>query len=393
MGASNNQFSVRAARGLGHALSRCFDYPPRRTVAGRVLLVKTHALGDILMTTPAVRRLRRLLPGAELIYLTGESARPLLEGNPHLHRVVTVPEHQLLDRRPGAVLRTVRLIAGLGCETAVLFHPAWPVHLLTRLARVPRRFGFDDNGSGFSLTGPVTWRAPNDVHYVVEDYLRLASAAAGAEIEAPGPGDLEMELDPGDAGRAGADELIAARGADPGAGPIGMAPAGGVNPRDRVAQKRWPTERFAKLADRLAGETGRPIWLFGSAGEAELVREVAGRMDHPAVDFSGATTLSTLAGLIGRLRLLVTVDSAPMHMARAMGVPVAALFGPSRASALIEEAPAGVGVVQADLDCCPCYNNEPFPGCRQAVSCMERIGVDAVYSLCRTILSCTEDSE
>jgi len=386
-----SQFRTRALQVLGGTLSRCFDRPPGRTVPGRILLVKTHALGDILMVTPAIRRLRTLQPDAELIFLAGESALPLLEGNPHLDRVVTVPERQLLDRRPGAVLRTVRLIADLGCETAVLFHPAWPVHLLARVARVPFRFGFDQHGSGFSLSGSVPWRMPNDVHYVAEDYLRLASAAAGTVAAAPGPGDLEMDLDPGETGHAGAAELLAARGADPGAGPLGLAPAGGVNPRDRVPEKRWPAERFAELADRLAYETGRSIWLFGSPGEADLVRAVAGRMRHPAVDFSGATTLSTLAGLISRLRLLVTVDSAPMHMARAVGVPVVALFGPTRASSLLHLDSGAVGVVTSDLDCSPCYNNEPFPGCRQTVSCMERIGVNAVYSVCQSTLAKTKD--
>ncbi|MFN2168340.1 MAG: glycosyltransferase family 9 protein, partial [Anaerolineae bacterium] len=285
---------------------------------------------------------------------------------------------------------TVRLIGRLGCETAVIFHPAWPVHLLARLARVPVRFGFDSDGSGFSLTGAVPWRGGNDGHYVVDDYLRLAAAAATAAGSAGnGMGaDRALQLHPGEAAERAARGLIESRGAGSvSPRPVGLAPGGGVNPRDRVPEKRWPARHFAGLADRIAGETGREIWLFGSPGETGLVREVAGMMEQPAIDFSGATTIRTLAGLIGRTGLLVTVDSAPMHIALALGVPLVGLFGPTRAAALLPLDHPGVRVVSSGKDCSPCYNNEPFPGCHRSVPCMEEIGLEAVYNACMQMLS------
>ena len=99
MTASGSHFWKRAAQGLGRSLSRMLDRRPRRTCPGRVLLVKTHALGDILMVTPAIRLLRRRLPEAELIFLTGDAALPLIRGNPHLDRE---PCRRLLERRPPA---------------------------------------------------------------------------------------------------------------------------------------------------------------------------------------------------------------------------------------------------------------------------------------------------
>jgi ADP-heptose:LPS heptosyltransferase len=387
MTASGSHFWRRAGQGLGRVLSRGLDRRPRRTKTGRVLLVKTHALGDILMLTPAVRLFRRCLPEAELIFLTGDAARPLLEGNPHLDRVLSIPEQRLLARRPAAVRETVQLIGRLGCETAVLFHPAWPVHLLARLAGVPRRFGFDDGGSGFSLTGTVPWRAPNDRHYVVDDYLRLAAAAGGCDPADGGGEARDLEFHPSGKADREASRLIESLGAGRAAGgPVGLVPGGGVNPRDRVPEKRWPLERFAALGDRIIEETGRPVWLFGSPGEAELVRVVTGRMKHPAVNFSGSTTLSSLAALIGRTSLLVTVDSAPMHIALALGIPLVGLFGPTRASALLPLGHAGVEVVEAGRDCSPCYNNEPFPGCTRSVPCMEQIDLQTVYTCCMKVL-------
>ena len=388
MTVSGSQFWRQTVQGLGRTLSRGLDRRPDRTRPGRVLLVKTHALGDILMVTPAIRLLRRQLPEAELIFLTGDSALPLLEGNPHLHRVVAVPEQRLLARRPAAVRETVRLIGRLGCETAVIFHPAWPVHLLARLAGVPNRIGFDAGGSGFSLTSSVPWRGPNDLHYVLDDYLRLAAAACGGGVPESGPGGRSLEFHPGEEADREAERLIKALGADAGnGGPVGLVPGGGVNPRDRVPEKRWPADRFAALADRINEQTGRPVWLFGSPGEAELVREVAGRMNRPAVDFSGSTSLRSLAGLIRRVALLVTVDSAPMHMALALGVPLVGLFGPTRAAALLPLDQPGVRVIEARQDCSPCYNNEPFPGCTRSTPCMEQIDLEAVYNCCMEILS------
>ncbi len=384
MTTSGNHFWRRTGLALGRTLSRGLDRRPSRTRPGRVLLVKTHALGDILMVTPAIRRLRRLLPEAELIFLTGDIALPLLQGNPHLDRVVGVPEQRLLARRPGAVRDTVRTIGRQGCETAVLFHPAWPVHLLARLAGVPRRFGFDRGGSGFSLTNPVPWRGINDRHYVVEDYLRLADTAGGGKPSQVDPQDRQLELclEGGDADSE-AERLIGVLGAGSGSGrPVGLVPGGGVNPRDRVPEKRWPAESFAALADRIGRETGREIWLFGSPGEAELAREVAGRMRQPAFDFTGSTSILSLAGLIRHTALLVTVDSAPMHIALALGVPLVGLFGPTRAAALLPLDQPGVRAVEAGYDCSPCYNNEPFPGCTRSVTCMEQIDLDTVYTSC-----------
>ncbi len=347
------------------------------------------------MVTPAIRLLRRQMPDAELIFLAGASALPLLEGNPHLDRVLAVSEQWLLARRPGAVRDTVRLIGRLGCETAVLFHPAWPVHLLARLAGVPHRIGFDAGGSGFSLTTAVPWRGPNDRHYVADDYLRLAAAACGVAAGG-GAEERRLELHPGDDAELEAERLIGTLGAGAGAGgggPVGLVPGGGINPRDRVPEKRWPARRFAALADRIIEETGRPVWLFGSPGDTELVREVAARMKRPAIDFSGYTTLTSLAGLIRRTSLLVTVDSAPMHIALALGVPLVGLFGPTRASALLPLDDPGVRVVEASLDCSPCYNNEPFPGCTRSAGCMEQVSLEAVYTSCMEILSARTTGE
>jgi ADP-heptose:LPS heptosyltransferase len=155
-----------------------------------------------------------------------------------------------------------------------------------------------------------------------------------------------------------------------------------------VPEKRWPADRFAALADRITGETGRPVGRFGPPGEAELVREVAGRMTRPAVDFSGSTTMTSRAGLIRRTSLLVTVDSAPMHIALALGVPLLGLFGPTRASALLPLDQPGVRVIEAGSDCSPCYNNEPFPGCSRSINCMEQISLEAVYTSSMEILAC-----
>jgi len=135
--------------------------------------------------------------------------------------------------------------------------------------------------------------------------------------------------------------------------------------------KRWIGERFAAVGDALARETGARVVFVGGPGEREAARELAGSMTSRPRVLCGETGLAELLGVISRLRLLVCNDSGPMHLAAALGTPVAAVFGPTDWR---ETAPRGARarVLRAEgVPCAPCKLRE----CPVDHACMR--GVDA----------------
>src|SRR4051812_6270759 len=106
----------------------------------KILLWKIGALGDIVMTTPLVRQLRRALPGASIDYLTGEGCAAILAGNPHLDRVVRFDAALLYRAQAHRLLELLPLLRGYDCIFTLDKH--WIFALLARLAGTPRRIGF-----------------------------------------------------------------------------------------------------------------------------------------------------------------------------------------------------------------------------------------------------------
>ena len=100
-----------------------------------------------------------------------------------------------------------------------------------------------------------------------------------------------------------------------------MAPGASHGP------KRWPPERFARVADHMAKSRDLKILLLGSEADRAVTGDVANAMEFPAVDWTGATDLAVLPAAVQRCALLVSNDSGPMHVATAVGTPVIGVFG------------------------------------------------------------------
>jgi ADP-heptose:LPS heptosyltransferase len=120
---------------------------------------------------------------------------------------------------------------------------------------------------------------------------------------------------------------------------------------------------WARLAEWLSGRQGFQVVITGSPGDGELVRDIVSRTNAPVLNLAGRTTLPELAALLQKACLAVTTDTGPMHLAAALGTPVAALFGPT---APWRTGPFGAGheVVRLALPCSPCFRREcPEPRC------------------------------
>lgn len=270
-----------------------------------VLLWKIGALGDVLMTTPLLRQLRRQLPAARIDYLVGSGSRAVVEGNPHLDAVRTFDESILFRRqatRLGDVLALLR-----GYDTVFVLDKHWIFGWLARLSGVPRRIGFRRR----SVEGwPHTRAAPyGALRHEIDCYLDLAETAGLAVDRA----DRAPEL-PGRERFLLPDE------------PYTVAiNSGGSNPGEASHVRKLPAPLFASLVEALKARGG--VVFLGSPQEHAAYEPLARR--YGGRNLCGSTSLRQAWDVLARAQAVYTTDTGLMHMAGAVSSPVVAVFGPT----------------------------------------------------------------
>jgi len=308
----------------------------------KILLYKIGALGDMLMTTPLVRQLRRRFPDARIDYLAGESFTRILEGNPYLDGVVAFPEEIFFRRRLAGFAGLVRRIRRERYDMIFVLDRHWVFPLAAFLFGIGKRIGFDRMGrEGILLTDRVRFEAVrHEVHY----YLDLLGRVAEPDFT-----DVSMDFFPGPEDGDYADRFFSGNGLD-GKKVVCLAPGGGVNPGQEMAIKRWPAERYAELA-RLLLDGGFSVVLVGGETDKASGEKIRSRVDVP----SGiGATLGGSAALMRKAFAVVCSDGGPMHLAASVNDRVVSLFGPTDPRRL---APLnGYRYLWKPGDCGPCYD-------------------------------------
>lgn len=305
----------------------------------RLLIVKPSSLGDVVHALPTLSALRRQFPSARLSWLVKREWTDVLEGNPDLDEVLPV---DLSAKGWPAAIRAVRAgrfdlvvdLQGL-LRSAVL---GWTSGSAVRVGFTNGR-----EGSPWFYTHRVP--VPDAPMHAVDRYLLIARFL-GAEPEKPDPSAFPLPRDP--AAEARVETLLAAAGVQAGT----MLAA--LNPSARWMTKRWPAESFAAVGDWLHQEGVRVVVIGGR--EERPVGEAVMRAMHGApIDLAGKTTMKELIALLRRLRVFITNDSGPMHLAAAAGTPVIALFGPTDPA---RTGPYGAGhtVLRSGVPCSPCFS-------------------------------------
>ena len=338
-----------------------------------VLLVKTHALGDVLLTTPVIRALAKQRPDARIVYVTGRWSAPALRGNPHLTELIEVDDRAIFGVGPRNLL-LLPLVARLRrwhFAGAIVFSASRSIQLLIRSARPGMLAGYGE--------GPLL------DHSVPADILRdsYAVRAYGALLEPFGVSLDDLSLDAPSMEPAAAEDVRAFLESST-RRTAAFFCGGGRNPRDFVPAKRWAAERFAELGNRL-GEQGWQILLLGAAVDADAAGEVQRSLRARHLNVCGRFSFAESGALLRHCRLTVTNDSAPLHLSYALAVPTVGLFGPSDPRLLMPRLPH-CRAVKSSYSCSPCYGNSLFSGCEMP-RCMDGIAVEAVYAACVELTS------
>lgn len=320
------------------------ERPPRRIV----VIARDH-LGDLVNTTGALGSIIRRFPDAEVEVEAGERNIDVFRGFPGLARLRTRPLRQGL----GGKAKYVRALAKDRFDLAVILDDSNEKVLLASLAGIPRIVGVRKTKHFTRFTASVPYD-PNG--HDMFDSLKGVLGLLGAEP------DVAPKLYPSGADLETATRFLA------GSRPIGIF-VGASEER-----KRWATERFVEVADRLIGE-GLDVVILAGPNEAALLEGFSPGIRR----IYGLSGPLALAALIGGLRALVTVDSGPAHVAAAMGTPAVVIFGPTQPSRFAPY-PGGQEIVHAGLSCDIYRDHCGVAPAPCDLRCMRSIGADEVAS-------------
>lgn len=344
----------------------------------RLLVVRLGHLGDILHTAPFARAVKRQRPDVRVDLVTGpwsaELARrfdcfdEVLSHAPDFAQFHRDDRRDVRDRR--AQLAFCRELRARNYDAAIATSP---LHLADQIVLCAAGARLAVGAVGGLARFPVAGedrRRSFDSRMREADWVCSFLADLGLAVE---PAPLFFPLREHEKARAA--ELL-----------------GGLKQRRVVIApgagwpgKCWPVGRFAELADAVAAKGGADIVIIGSSGERTLARDLMDRMKTPALNLAGATALGESAAVIAAADLFIGNDSAPLHLAAAVGTPALAFFGPTRAS---KWAPAGAHnrFLQREGLCDGCLYWHGRAACRHDGRCMQAIAVDEAVTAALALL-------
>ena len=330
----------------------------------KILIFQTAFLGDVILTLPMIQVLKRTFPQAMIDVVTTPAASPLLL-HPDISTVIPYDKRKT-QRGLGGMLSFARQIRSRRYDIAVVPHRSLRSALVVALGGIPMRIGFSTASGKFLYTNSVPYEKNR---HEIERNLILLSA-----LKIPITGKELPALYPDESAIRSVNKFLFEREI------VNDHPLIAVAPGSVWNTKRWLAERYAELSLKLA-ERGCEVVIIGGREDAELGGAIVEFAKHKHVhDATGKLTLLESAALIGRCGVLVTNDSAPLHIGVAMRTPVVEIFG-----ATIPEfgfAPYGdrdVVIETRGLECRPCgiHGGQTCP--TGTFDCMNRIETQMVY--------------
>ena len=332
-----------------------------------ILVVSSTAIGDTLLSTPAIRAVRKAFPKARLVALLNAANMDLFSNNPNIDMIV--PYHGGYSR----FFRTISELKKYELDLAFILHgnepQATPMCYLSGA-----RFIFklpNDSEYNFLLSNREPVLGWGDFSHGIE--ARLATAAL-AGVAADGP---RMELFIEDRDREAAREFLRSEGVSE------NDILAGFQPGASTLSRQWFPERFIELGKKLtASYPGLKIVLTGSPAERALCERIRAGIGEGVIDSAGRLPLRQVPPLIESLSAFVTGDTGPMHISIAVGTPIVALYAVAdhRKTGPLVERDRHV-IIQKPRTCDPCVSKR----CAYQ-KCMEAISVDEVFEAVEKVL-------
>ncbi|RJP22100.1 MAG: lipopolysaccharide heptosyltransferase II [Candidatus Omnitrophota bacterium] len=325
-----------------------------------ILIIKPSALGDVIQATCMLPILKIRIPEIRISWLVFEENADVVLDHPLVDHVVKVKRRGSFFRRLPSLLRELRepqfdTVIDIQC----LFRSA----MLSFLTGCKRRIGYKNGREGSTYFYTETLDIPTRSMHAVEGYILLCEALGAKRLER-----IEFPLPIKVHHRNRVHALLAEH-------PI-RRPLITICPTAKWETKRWPESYFAQLADELYLRTNGEIVLTGAKDETPIVDRITRQMNGKCLNLAGQLSIPELAALLEISDLFVGNDSAPMHLASAVGVKTVALFGPTDPD-LTGPYDPGATVLKQDVHCRPCFQKR----CNHII-CLENLSPQTVIKAC-----------
>jgi len=340
------------------------------TQTPRILIIRTDRIGDVVLSTPVIRNLRRAYPQGYLGMMVRPEHRELVEGNPDLNAVVLYDK----DGEEKGWLGTLRFARKLRehrFDTAVILHSTNRVILVSWLAGIRRRAGYARR-MGWLLTHKIPYIKKEGNRHELEYNLELLRLIGPSTSSGQVLVDRTLFVPTTPAQEEKAAAFLRSHGLE------GSAPLAVLHPGASCPSKRWPARHFAAVGDELARRGMKVVVLTGPGEEAHGQAVMAGMKQRPAAVL-GTMSLGETACLLKRARCLVSNDSGPVHLGTAVGTPVVSIFGrwggglsPARWG---PTGPRSVAL-HHDIGCRPCLAHD----CTIGFACLETVTEEEVLA-------------
>lgn len=324
----------------------------------KILITSCAGLGDLLMFTPALRKIKEAFAYCKITFVTNLPNKDVLSGLPYIDKVATIQRKKAFGR--------FHVLPELATQDYVIFTD-WQPHLLVAayLFRVPHRIGIPK--PNHRLNGLFTKVLKTNVvlspRYAAETNARLFSEALNISLEGDMT-DYDISL-PQDEDVQNATRLLTSIGVKPGDKYICFAPFTGME------QRNWPIEHVKEYVRLVKKHLGLSVVVIGPPGKADVARNIS------LANLVGKTSVLEMVDIVRRAALFVGLDSGPMHIAGAVNTPLIALFNKDLPSRWAPKKQCRV--IKLDLPCSPC-DDETARNCK-TLQCTRGITPQRVWQV------------
>jgi len=351
----------------------------------KILLVRPRLIGDVLLTTPVIRAMRRRFPAAELVYLVEAHAAPVVASNPHLSETIVI-RHRRGLRRVVEDLQLATRLRARRFDIAVDMHGGARSGWLTFATGARVRVGYDVSGRTWMYTHRVARPRGYVPGHSVLSMWNLAAPVDRSFADPPTPSADRLEMPVTTAAAASVARRLEQLGVTATDEIVVMHAAAGNEFR------RWPETSFGAVARALAADRLRVFLVVGSQADLATIDRIVEasqtgeKMQSGRVLSAPGWPLEDLRALMDRAALFVGGDSGPMHIAAASDVPIVAIFGPTLPAHWAPWRPSYLPLAIVEpgpLACRPCDQRVCSPG---DFRCLRGLTADQVVTAANHLL-------
>jgi heptosyltransferase-2 len=337
---------------------------------GKIAIMQTAFLGDAVLTVPLVEKTAQIFKNAKITIITRPETEQIFNHLPQVTKVII--DNKKNTPRLESFAKLLGSLKSGKFDMILIPHRSLRSALAAFLAKIPVRVGFTSSAGSFLLTKKVPFS------WLLHDSERNLCLLKPFETDFAVPHQSDIKND--DSSKEYVLKLLKDNG-------LAGTPLAAVHAGSVWFTKRWPAQNYAELIQRLWRELGIKSVIIGTKSDFELAEKIINICGRTCtVNLTDRTNISQLMALMENLKLFVTNDSGPMHIAAAFDVATVAIFGPTTKELGFFPCGKNSVVVEKKLKCRPCSLHGTVKCPRGHFLCMRLITPSEIFAECKKLI-------